>query len=138
MRIGAKFPRAPFVNRRLHDVPVEAFHVGSLSYTEAMAEKLRAALCRREVAIRDFFDIDFAAQSGRLDIRDTGLMRLLRTKLAVPGTGVADVTPQRLAQLDRQLEAQLRPVLRAREFERFDLQRAITTLRRVAAELGIP
>lgn len=39
---------------------VPAFYVPCLSREETMAEKLRAALCRREAAIRDFYDIDHA------------------------------------------------------------------------------
>jgi predicted nucleotidyltransferase component of viral defense system len=34
--------------------------------TEALAEKFRAALSRREVAIRDFYDIDHAVRNGGL------------------------------------------------------------------------
>ena len=41
---------------------IDAFPVSCLSYQEAMAEKLRAALTRRDVAIRDFFDVDHAVR----------------------------------------------------------------------------
>lgn len=37
---------------------VDTYPVVALSYAEAMAEKVRAALSRSEVAIRDFFDVD--------------------------------------------------------------------------------
>ncbi len=114
---------------------VEVFMVPCLSYTEAMAEKLRAALCRREVAIRDFFDVDHAVRNAGFDVRDAALIELLRRKLAVSGTGPADVSPDRMGQLPRQLEAQLRPVLRDKEFAQFDLERAIGTVRAVAKAL---
>ena len=42
--------------------PVE---VPVLSCRETYAEKLRAALTRREPAIRDFYDIDHGVRSGR-------------------------------------------------------------------------
>lgn len=42
---------------------VDPYPVRCLSYLEAMVEKLRAALCRREVAIRDFFDVDYAVRN---------------------------------------------------------------------------
>lgn len=115
---------------------VEPFPVSCLSYLEAMAEKLRAALCRREVAIRDFFDVDYAARSGALDTRDRALLDLLRRKLQVPGTAPVDVSPDRVGQLRRQLEAELRPMLREQDFAQFDLERAVGIVDTVARELG--
>ncbi len=115
---------------------LETFPVRCLTYTEAMAEKLRAALTRREVAIRDFFDIDHAVRHTGLEVTGRDLMRLLRAKLVVPGTGSVNVSPQRLAELRLQLHARLRPVLRLREFESFDVDRAFGIVRAVAAMLG--
>ena len=111
---------------------VEAYAVRCLPYREAMAEKLRAALCRREVAIRDFFDIDHGVRGGRLNTGEAALLDLLRRKLAVPGTAPLDVSAERMGQLRRQLNAELRPVLREQEFVQFDLERAIATARAVA------
>ena len=101
-----------------------------------MAEKLRAALSRPEVAIRDFFDIDHAVRVTGLDVTGREFIRLLRAKLAVPGTGAVDVSLGRLADLRSQVDAQLRPVLRAREFDLFDLDRAFEIVRGVAEGLG--
>lgn len=114
---------------------IAPFPVRSLSYAEAMAEKLRAALCRREVAIRDFFDVDHAERTGAFDPMEPALLKLLKRKLAMPGTGAMDVSDERLRQLQRQLDAQLRPVLREQEFAQFDLQRSTATVRRVAEAL---
>ncbi len=115
---------------------VDAFPVSCLSYQEAMAEKLRAALTRREVAIRDFFDVDYAVREGALDTRDRALLDLLRRKLQVPGTARVDVSPDRAGQLRRQLEAELRPVLREQDLAQFDLERAVELVDTVARELG--
>lgn len=114
---------------------VEGFPVAALTYQEAMAEKLRAALCRREVAIRDFFDIDHAVRNAGLNTLDRDLVDLLRRKLAVGGTGPVDVSPARLEQLRAQTHAQLRPVLRTEEFDSFDLNRAFQTVLKVAEAL---
>ena len=111
---------------------IPEFQIASLSYQEAMAEKLRAALCRREVAIRDFFDIDHAVRNGGFDTLDRDLLDLLKRKVDVPGTGPIDVSLLRREQLAAQLEAQLRPVLRSAEFEAFDLSRAFETVAKVA------
>jgi predicted nucleotidyltransferase component of viral defense system len=116
---------------------VSAFPVSCLSYQEAMAEKLRAALTRKDVAIRDFFDVDYAARHGGLDTSDRALVDILRLKLEVPGTAAVDhVSPDRVRQLRRQLETDLRPVLREQDFAQFDLERAVGRVDAVARELG--
>jgi hypothetical protein len=103
-----------------------------ISRMEAFAEKFRAALSRREVAIRDFYDIDYAVR--RLDLRpgDPALVGLVRQKLAVPGNDPVDISESRLAALRQQLEPQLKPVLRNRDFADFDLDRAIRTVAEMA------
>ncbi|MBI3371106.1 MAG: nucleotidyl transferase AbiEii/AbiGii toxin family protein [Betaproteobacteria bacterium] len=115
---------------------VEAWPVRALSHKEAMAEKVRAALCRSEVAIRDFFDVDHAARNAGFNPLEPAFLDLLHRKIAIPRTGPVDVSAGRMEQLQRQLEAQLRPVLREQEFVRFDLDRAIGTVRAVALALG--
>lgn len=115
---------------------VEEYPVQCYSYLEAMAEKLRAALCRRDVAIRDFFDVDYAMRQGSLDIHDEALVELLKIKLAIPGTAQPDIGPARMAQLQRQVEAQLRPVLREADYAGFDLPRAIEAISQIAGRVG--
>jgi predicted nucleotidyltransferase component of viral defense system len=114
---------------------VDIFLVSCLSHQEAMAEKLRAALTRRDVAIRDFFDVDHAVRNGTLDVQDRTLLDLLRRKLQVAGAGAVDVSADRFGQLRGQLEGELQPVLRKQDFDEFDLERAIRTVRAVAQEL---
>lgn len=117
---------------------VPALTLQCLSREEAMAEKLRAALSRREAAIRDFFDVDYAVRL--LDVQATGaeLVELVRGKLAVPGNDPVDVSPARLASLRPQLDSQLRAVLRSQDFAAFDLERAFATVGEVAAALRRP
>ena len=50
---------------------------------EAMAEKFRAALSRRDVEIRDFYDLDYAVSNLDLDPADSRLIEMVRRKLAV-------------------------------------------------------
>jgi predicted nucleotidyltransferase component of viral defense system len=108
--------------------------VPCLSRDEAMAEKLRAALSRRDVAIRDFYDVDHAVRLLGLDVLEPGFIDLVRKKLAVPGNDPADVSLARLALIRPQLESQLRPVLRARDYAEFD--RAFATVAGLATALG--
>ena len=110
--------------------------VPCISRDEALAEKLRAALSRREVAIRDFYDVDHAVR--RLGLRPEGsrCVELVRRKLTVAGNDPVDVSAARLAALRTQLESELKPVLRPRDFAKFDLERAFATVARVAAALA--
>jgi hypothetical protein len=116
---------------------VSPLRVTCVSLHEALAEMLRAALSRREVAIRDFYDVDFALRHLGLRPDDGELAGLVGRKLAVPGNAPVDVTEARLAALRPQVRAELRPVLREPDFAEFDLERAFATVaelaRRVAA-----
>lgn len=104
-----------------------------LSRDEAMAEKLRAALSRREVAIRDFYDVDYAVRHSGLRTADSSLVALVHGKLQVPGNDPVDVSSSRLEALRLQLASQLKPVLRERDFAEFDLERAFS----IVAELAV-
>jgi predicted nucleotidyltransferase component of viral defense system len=115
---------------------IDAVPISCLSYQEALAEKLRAALTRRDVAIRDFFDLDHAVRNGAVDVSDRALLELLRRKLQAPGTAPVNVSPDRAGELRNQLEAELRPVLRVQDFAQFDLDRSLDMVRALARQLG--
>jgi predicted nucleotidyltransferase component of viral defense system len=118
------------------DPMIPVLSVPCLSLTEAMAEKARAALTRRDPAIRDFFDIDYAVRQRGFDVAAPELQVLLRRKLQVAGTGAADVSSSRLTALRLQAESHLRPVLRPEDFGEFDVNRAFATVARLAAALA--
>lgn len=111
---------------------IETVEVSCLSFDETVAEKVRAGLTRRDVAIRDYFDIDHLASSGGYDFFSGAFLEILRRKIEVPGTGPIDTSDARTEVLQRQLDAELRPVLRPRDFERFDLGRAVDLVRSIA------
>jgi len=110
--------------------------VRCISRIEAFAEKFRAALSRREVAIRDLYDIDFAMRRLGVRAEDAELIGLVRQKLAVSGNEPVDVSENRLAALRQQLGPQLKPVLRAGDFGEFDLERAFRTVAQMAAKVA--
>lgn len=114
----------------------EPFALPCLSLREAFAEKFRAAFSRREVAVRDFFDIDFAVRHLGLQPRDDGFIALVRQKLAIPGNEPVDVSPERLVALRQQLDRELKTVLREKDFREFDLERAFGIVKDVAALIG--
>lgn len=111
---------------------VPAVPLACISKTEAMAEKFRAALTRREAAIRDFYDIDYAVRKHEVRTEDADLIALVRQKLAVPGNDSINIGPDCLAELRGQLDTRLKPVLRERDFMEFDLERAYKMVVEVA------
>jgi hypothetical protein len=111
---------------------VPAVFLPCMSYNEAMAEKLRAALSRRDPAIRDFYDVDHAVYRRGFPVRDAAFLALVRRKLDVPGNPAVDRSADRTAALRLQVETALAPVLRPVDLEGFDLDRALAIVAAVA------
>lgn len=106
--------------------------INCLSLFESFAEKFRVALSRREPAIRDFFDIDYASRRLGITLQEPTLPALVRQKMAMPGNGPADVSSTRLALLRKQIETQLKPILRERDFREFNLDHAFAVVNEMA------
>ena len=100
-----------------------------------MAEKFRAALSRRDVAIRDFYDLDYAARTSSLNLKSPSFVDMLRRKLAIPDNPPVDVGSDRMAALRRQINTKLKPVLREKEFHAFDIERAISLVSDMATRI---
>ncbi len=111
---------------------VSAVPVRCIAMNEALAEKFRAAMSRQDVAIRDFFDLDYASQHLGLDPTEHQFIELVRQKLAVPDNLPIDISPERFANLQRQLDARLKAVLRDKDFAAFDLRRAFNLVNAMA------
>ena len=116
---------------------VNPFQVEVLTLRETYAEKLRAALSRRDPAIRDFYDIDHACRTKRISKADRQLINLLSAKLSIPGNDPIDVSVDKYENLSRQVDVQLKPVLRESDFADFDLNRALETMRQFADLLSL-
>ena len=104
-----------------------------ISWREAYAKKFGAALTRSDPAIRDFFDIDYAVRYLKLRPGERDFLDLVRMKLAVPGNGPIDVSQEKRVRMRDQLDAELKPVLRGRDYEDFDIDRAFA----IATETGM-
>ena len=118
-----------------HEPMVSPIAVRCISKPEAFAEKFRAALTRREPAIRDFYDIDYSVRKLALNPREEKMVALVRQKLDVPGNDAVDVSNERLEVLRQQVEPQLKPVLRESDFQEFDLERAFHSVAEIAGLL---
>jgi len=112
------------------------FTVQAMELTEAYAEKVRAALTRKEPAIRDLFDLFHAVSKMKLDFDDHDFLIMVKKKLNVPGNTPIDISLRHKQKLSRQLEGQLRPVLRPADFDRFNMDGAFELIDRVADKLA--
>ncbi len=108
---------------------IEPFPVKCLTIQEAYAEKLRAALTRITPAIRDFYDMGNAIKHKQISLSDPKLIKLIKRKLSVPGTPAIDLSDRRMEELQRQLESDLFPMLKTKDFDTSDLHETVKTLR---------
>ena len=118
----------PFSGRPL--LPV--FTVHAIDMKEAYAEKVRAALTRTEPAIRDLFDLFYAVHKMMLDLDAPDFIITVKKKLDVPGNTPVDISLEYKRELGRQLEGQLRPVLRPADFDSFNMDEALELIGRIA------
>jgi predicted nucleotidyltransferase component of viral defense system len=103
----------------------------SLSLNEAVAEKLKAAITRKEVAIRDYYDLWFISEA-KFDFKNKQFLAILKKKLeAEKYKGDYSLNfgldKDSLELLYRQIDTELMPVIRIGEtfdlnqvFERFN------------------
>jgi predicted nucleotidyltransferase component of viral defense system len=126
--------RTAVLNPLTEQPMIAAIKLPCLSKTEAFAEKFRAALSRREVAARDFFDLDYAVRKLGFRVDDAELIGLVRQKLAGRGNDPVDVSAARLAELRQQIGPQLQPVLRREDFAAFEVERAFRLVTAMAAQ----
>jgi hypothetical protein len=107
-----------------------------ISKQEAYAEKFRAALSRRDPAIRDYFDIDYAIRNLGLNPAEDNFLRLVKNKLAVPGNDIIKDFANQKQVLRQQLETELKPVLRSEDYNDFDLDRAYNFISDIYTKLS--
>lgn len=123
----------PFSGRPL----LPPFTVCAMTMREGYAEKCRAALTRKEPAIRDFYDLFYAVRETKLDPQDPDLLGLVREKLIVPGNPPVDISARRKRELEPQLEGQLKPVLRPTDFVKFNLDEAFELVCTMAKAISV-
>jgi hypothetical protein len=121
----------PFSRRPL----VDGVSVRCLSLREALAEKARALLTRRDVAIRDVFDYWHAHRSATAPLRDAEFLDMVSKKISVSTSLYIGLTDERRAQLAAQLATDLRPVLTEEGFRSFPLADALALAEQLAHEL---
>jgi predicted nucleotidyltransferase component of viral defense system len=109
----------------------------SLSLNEAVAEKLKAAITRKDPAIRDYFDLWHIAKS-RFDFHDKRFVSIFKKKLKAEAYrhdfrhnfGLDETVAERLRS---QVETDLMPVIRSGEG--FDLDKVFALFNKILKDL---
>ena len=103
----------------------------SLTLNEAVAEKLKAAITRKDVAIRDYYDLWFISEA-KFDFKDRHFLSIFKKKLEAEKYRANyshnfGLDQQSIELLRKQIETELIPVIRVGEsfnldkvFERFN------------------
>lgn len=82
----------------------------TLAKEEVFSEKFRAALTRKQPAIRDFFDIEHVISSN-FDIFEQSFIELVGKKLSFDQSSSIDLSFEKRKTLESQIETDLKPVL---------------------------
>lgn len=117
------FYQDPFTGKDL--IPTNK--ILSFSLREAVAEKLKAAITRKDVAIRDYYDLWHIAETN-FDFRNKEFIMLLKHKLTNEGyngdfTHNFGLTETKITLLHKQVETDLISVIRIGE--EFDLNKVL-------------
>ena len=101
--------------------------IWSLSWYESVAEKLKAAISRKDVAIRDYYDLWHIAESG-FDFYDKKFIKLFKRKVTDEGYSGDykkdfGLGTDKLSFLRKQIDDLLMPVIRSGET--FDLNKVL-------------
>lgn len=121
----------PFKEKKV----IPDFKTQCLSIEEVYAEKFRAALSRREPAIRDYFDIFYAILNLKIDFLNKKFLKLVEQKLDVPGNDIVDISDVRKKKLQLQIETELKPFLRPEDFNNFDFEIAFRIVEQIMKKI---
>ncbi|OGS27653.1 MAG: hypothetical protein A2297_08715 [Elusimicrobia bacterium RIFOXYB2_FULL_48_7] len=148
LRFNPLFPQArrkvnhkfihPFTKEPLFDAGV----VSCLDLKELVAEKMRAAATRLDIAPRDFYDLWYLAANG-FDFTDPGLWKIFKEKLAEDGFDAGLLkyrvnmgrSEKEVREMESRIEEELLDVLSPEAKKNFNLKTALETINRALKEM---
>jgi len=127
------FYKNPFTGENL----IPANKILSLSLNEAVAEKLKAAITRRDLAIRDYYDLWHIAKA-KFDFHNKKFLSIFRKKLKGEGykgdyRNNFGLDENGIKLLHSQVETDLMPVIRLGEG--FDLNKVFTRFNKILKDI---
>ena len=119
----------PFTGEKLADL----FPILCYAKKEAYAEKIRAAFCRQQPAIRDFYDISYAIDKNIITLQDDAFIKIVRSKIKAQAKNFKLLTNEKIQLLQAQLLPDLFPTLRSNDYNAFDLSKVLQQLQEFSA-----
>ncbi len=128
----------PFTGAPLFD----AGFVNCLALNEIVSEKLRAAALRKDIAPRDFYDLDFILRK-KFNLKNKQIIELFRKKLAEDKADTAlkkylvnmGRSVQEIKDMRARVKEELFEVLTGKERETFNLDQALKRINRAMASM---
>ncbi len=114
---------------------VFSIELQALSLQEAYAEKIRAALTREKLAIRDFFDLDYAIEKNIIELNSKDFLPLVKRKIKDLSGIKLPLSDENLQGLKQKIQSELEPTLRTGDLQSFDLQRILEVLNKITKGL---
>ena len=131
----------PFTGEALFD----AGAVNCLALDEIVSEKLRAAALRKDIAPRDFYDLDFILRN-KFNLANKKVIDLFRKKLAEDG-GDTDLKKyivnmgrmdSEIKDMRSRIKEELFEVLTGKEQQNFDLEDALKRINKAMEAIANP
>ncbi|MBU4310885.1 nucleotidyl transferase AbiEii/AbiGii toxin family protein [bacterium] len=109
----------------------------SLSLNEAVAEKLKAAVTRRDLVIRDYYDL-WHISVGKFDFKNKNFISIFKKKLKEEGfkgeyNKNFGLDEKAIANLTKQIDSALIPVIRINES--FDLKKVLKRFNKILSAI---
>lgn len=114
----------PFNN----DDSVELIQIIGLHLQEAYAEKIRAALCRKELAIRDYYDLDYCTENNLVALSDEKFLLLVKEKVRNEKHFHDPLDQKTYQTLYNKIKTELEPTLKTSSLDNFSLTRICNQL----------
>ncbi len=116
---------------------VDPFTIMGLHPQEAYAEKVRAALFRRELAIRDYYDLDYAVVNGIINFEDDAFLLLVKAKVRRETNLQNFNDPSMIKYLRSKIKSELEFTLKKDGVAAFNLDRILRRLALLSSNLRL-
>lgn len=107
---------------------IQEYPLTCLDKKEAYAEKVSAALNATRLAIRDYFDIDYAIKNKHINFTDTEFINYIQTKVAKDENDLIQFDDTTVRRLENKIVKELEPTLRKKDIGQFNLHEVIEKL----------
>ena len=116
---------------------VDPFAIMGLHIQEAYAEKVRAALCRRELAIRDYYDLDYAIVNGIINFKNDAFLLLVKSKVQHETNLQNFNDPAVIKYLRNKIKSELESTLKKGGVAAFNLDRILVLLELLSSNIRL-